>query len=365
MPPADTHRIARLRITNQVIGGASGFGVAQVVARLGAVQAQDYLGALWALGVRQRGTTERSIEAVIAQRAIVRTWPMRGTLHFVPAADARWMLELLTPRVIARNARRYRELGLDTVLFDRTRRVAEQALAREGRLTRPALYERFASAGIDIAGARGLHILGYLAQRGVICFGPREGRQQTLVLLEEWIRDPRQLSREEALAELARRYFTGHGPATLHDFVWWSGLSVHDARAAVAMNDVVLRHELVSEKPHFRVRGSSRASRRSADAHLLPPFDELVVAYRERGAVVEPRFVPRLGLGGVMSPTIILNARVVGSWSRRLTRQALHIRLRPFVKLRGADRAAVERAAHRYAAFLELPVRVLWSETAV
>jgi hypothetical protein len=357
--------IAHARLANQAIGGRHRLGVAEVVGRLGAVQAQDYLAALWALGVRQTNATEGTIEGVIETGNIVRTWPMRGTLHFVPAVDAHWMLDLLTPRVIARNVGRYRQLELDAETFDRARRTVERVLEREGRLTRPALYQRLAAAGIDCGGARGLHILGYLAQRAVICFGPREGKQPTLVLLDEWVRKPRRLSREEALAELARRYFLGHGPATLQDFVWWSGLPVNDARTGIAMNDGVLGHDLVDDRPHFRVRDSRPPVRDSADAHLLPPFDELIVAYRDRRAIVDPQFVPQLGLGGVMSPTILVDGRVVGSWGRRLSRQAVHLRLRSFVKLGRAEKVAVEGAANRYASFLALTPRIEWSSPAV
>jgi hypothetical protein len=357
--------IARARLANQIIGGRPRVGVAEVVAALGAVQAQDYLGALWALGVRQRHATQRTIEAAVAARAIVRTWPMRGTLHFVPAVDAHWMLDLLTPRVVARAMGRYRQLELDAVTFDRARRVVERTLGREGRLTRPALYRRLEAAGVDSTGARGLHILGYLAQRGVICFGPREGKQPTIVLLDEWVREPRRPSRDEALAELARRYFTSHGPATLQDFVWWSGLTVRDARAAIAMNDAVLRHVLVDERPRFRLRGAGAPLHPLAEACLLPPFDELIVSYRDRTAMVDPKFVPRLGLGGVMSPTILLKGRVVGSWRRRIVGHRVQVQLFPFVRLAARDRAAVERAATRYAAFLELPAGIHWNEAVV
>ena len=352
--------IARARIANQGIGGHHRLGVAGIVERLGALQAQDYLGALWALGVRGGGATERAVEDAVAERTIIRTWPMRGTLHFVPAADARWMLELLTPRVIARNAGRYRELEMDAALFDRARAVVERSLSGGKRLTRPALYARFHDAGIATAGARGLHILGFLSQQRTICFGPREGRQPTVVLFDEWIPGARRLTREESLAELARRYFLGHGPATLHDFVWWSGLSVTDARSAVAMNEKNLRSQLVDDMPHWRPRRARAAGPASRDAHLLPPFDELIVAYRRRDAVVDPRFGPELGAGGVMWPTILVGERIAGTWRRVLGTRAVAVYLRPFDRLLGHERAAVERAAMRYGEFLELPVECHW-----
>jgi Winged helix DNA-binding domain len=352
--------IARARIANQAIGGRRRLGVAGIVERLGALQAQDYLGALWALGVRLGSGTESMIEEAIAERAIIRTWPMRGTLHFVPAADARWMLELLTPRVIARNARRYRELELDVTLFARARVVVERALSGGRRLTRSALYARLHDAGIATTGARGLHILGFLAQQREICFGPREGKQPSFALFDEWIADARSLTREESLAELARRYFSSHGPATLHDFIWWSGLSVAEARTALAMNDEHLRNELVGDTMHWRPRRARAAGPASLEAHLLPPFDELIVAYRRRDAVVDPRFGRELGAGGVMWPTILVGERIVGTWRRVLGKRSVAVYLRPFAPLLGRQRAAVERAATRYGDFLEMAVELHW-----
>lgn len=355
-----TH-IAVVRGANQLIGGRPGFGVAEVIAHLGAVQAQDYLGALWALGVRSSGATEREIEDAVAERAIVRTWPMRGTLHFVPAADARWMVTLLAPRVIRRSAARYRQLELTPPVLARAGAVVERALRDAGRLTRPALYECLERSGVRTTAARGLHVLSHLAHRGVICFGPREGKQPTLVLLEEWVRNPRRLSKEESLAELAHRYFTSHGPATLQDFMWWSGLTITEARAAVEMNESHLRQELVTELPHFQGRRRIPASRSRADAHLLPPFDELLVAYRNREAVVDERFVRRVIAGGMLWPTIVLGSRVVGSWRRQLGRGRVAVHLRPFVPLDASQRSAIEAAAEKYGAFLELPVHLRWS----
>lgn len=354
-------RIAKARVVAQKIGVRHSLGVGEIVAHLGAVQAQDYLGALWALGVRIPNGTERTVENAIAERAVVRTWPMRGTLHFVPAIDIRWMLELLTPRVIARNARRYQELELTAAVFGRARDVVERALGSAARLTRPAVYDCLARAGIDTTGARGLHILGFLAQQAVICFGPRDGKQQTLVLVDEWVPDARRLTREESLAELARRYFTSHGPATLHDFVWWSGLPVADARAAVELNGGQLRRELVLDTPHFRAPRSPWRSSAARGAHLLPAFDELIVAYRDRSAVVDPTYMRRLGAGGVMWPSIVLGSRAVGTWRRELTGKGARIRLEPFVSLTRQERAAIEGAARRYGSFLERSVDWHWA----
>ena len=356
-----TSQIAKARVVTQMIGVRHSLGVGEIVEHLGAVQAQDYLGALWALGVRIPGATERTVENAIAERTLVRTWPMRGTLHFVPAMDIRWMLDLLTPRVIARNAGRYHELELTAEIFGRARDVVERALGSAERLTRPAVSDCLTRAGIDTTGARGLHILGFLAQQGVICFGPREGKQHTFVLIDEWVPNARRLTREESLAELARRYFTSHGPATLRDFVWWCGLPVRDAREAVELNGGRLRCDLVSETRHFRALRPPSRSGAARDAHLLPAFDELIVAYRDRSAVVDATYMRRLGAGGVMWPSIVLGSRAVGTWRRELTGTAVRIRLEPFVSLTREKRTAIETAARRYGSFLERTADWQWA----
>lgn len=195
-----------------------------MVAFFGAVHAQDYRGALWGVGQRVAGATEADVERALAERSIVRTWPMRGTLHFVAPDDVRWMLRLLAPRAIARAAGRHRQLGLDAATFAQSRDRLTAVLAGGNQLTRDAIYAELDRSGISTAGQRGIHILAQLAMEGVICFGARRSKQQTFALLDEWVPSSRMLEGDEALAELAARYFASHGPATLADFAWWSGL---------------------------------------------------------------------------------------------------------------------------------------------
>jgi hypothetical protein len=203
--------IARLRLEAQRVSAPRFTRPEELVSWLGAVQAQDYLGALWAVGLRTEMAREADVERALAEGAIVRTWPMRGTLHFVAAADARWMVELLAPRRISGAASRFRQLGLDDATFTRAGRVLEKRLAA-GPLTRPRVYDALEQARISTAGQRGIHILWRLAHETRICFGPREGKQPTFVLFDAWLPDARRLPRDEALAELAVRYFRGHGP---------------------------------------------------------------------------------------------------------------------------------------------------------
>jgi winged helix DNA-binding protein len=359
MSPSSKTGIADRRLANQLIGGPAPLGPGDVVRALVALQAQDYLGSLWAVGLRHPSAVEADVERALADRTLVRTWPLRGTLHLVAAADVRWLLGLLTPRVMATSAGRHRQLELDAAVFDRSRKVFIRALQGGRQVSRTRLYELLAAAGITPAGSRGLHILGRLAHEGLICFGPRDGKQQTFVLLDEWVPPARSKSREEALAELAARYFRSRGPATLGDFAWWSGLAVKDARAGVGMAQDRLLEERVAGRTYWSGAGASSSPDDRAAAHLLPPFDEYTVAYRDRSDVLDSanRKAVNAG-GGMLNPVIVLGGRVVGTWKRQLTKHEVHLTLSPFRSLNRRERRAVEAAADRYGRFLGLAARV-------
>jgi len=329
---------------------------ADVVAWLGAVQAQDYAGALWALGLRTRAAVEGDIERAIADRAIVRTWPLRGTLHFVAPADVRWMLKYLAPRMVARGARRFRQLELDDRVFGRSTDVVVNALHGGKRLTRDGIYQRLESSRIATGNGRGLHILWKIAHDGVICFGAREGKQHTFVLLDEWVRPGRTLERDEALAELARRYFTSHGPATLRDFGWWSGLAAADARAGLEMARPRLQQETAGGRSYWFAASASPARARAPMAFLLPVYDEYTVAYQDRSAVLAVKQASKAG-NGIFSPPIIVDGQIVGTWTRVRKKDTAVIETRPFAKLGDTGMRAIAAAAERYRRFLSPSVK--------
>lgn len=328
--------IAQQRLRTQCIAGPGFDRPGDVVSWFGAVQAQDYTGALWALGLRTQGATEALVEQAIADRTIVRTWPLRGTLHFASAADVRWMMNVFAPHTIARHARRFKQFELDERIFARCTTVTVKALEGGRQLSRPRLYARLERAGVSTRDSRGLHILWRLAHDGLICFGAREGKQQTFALLEEWVPRAKMLRRDEALAELARRYFTSHAPATQKDFGWWSGLSAVDARRAVEIARIA-----VEKKP-------VRAARvRSPHVVLLPPYDEYMVAYQDRSAALDPRHAAA-ARNGIFSPTIVLNGRIVGTWGRVETKTDVKVSTRLFGTLAAVEVKALTAAIDRY-----------------
>ncbi|HEU5348920.1 MAG TPA: winged helix DNA-binding domain-containing protein, partial [Ktedonobacterales bacterium] len=250
-----------------------------VVNWLGAVQSQEYQAALWSLGLRMCAATADVIERAFNEGAILRTHVMRPTWHFVTPADIRWMLELTAPRISATMAYYNRQLELDDDLFTHSNTVIAAALEGERQLTRPELGAALAQAGIAVKGQRLGHIIMRAELDGVICSGPRRGKQFTYALLAERAPQSQTLPRDEALAELVRRYFTSHGPATTRDFAWWSGLTVTDARAGLAsVGSALSREEIDGQTYWFSASALPEADPAHA-ALLLPTYDELLVGY--------------------------------------------------------------------------------------
>lgn len=353
--------IAHRRLHNQLITARRFDAPGDVVRWLGAVQAQDYLGSLWAVGLRTPDATEASIEEAIAGRSIVRTWPMRGTIHFVPAEDARWMLKLLAPRVLAAHAGRLlRQLELDEDTFARSREAFIGALQGGKQLPRSTMYRVLEEAGVSAAGLRGLHILWWLAQEGLICFAARQGKQPTFALLDEWVPASRVLEGDEALAELALRYFTSHGPATAQDFAWWSGLTLTGARAGIELVGAHLAQDVIAGQPYWLASSSEHAaSRPSSAAWLLPAFDEYTVSYKDRSAVFEPPPERRPQAAFlVLSPIVVVDGQVVGNWKRSINGSSVAVSLEPYTVLSNAQNMAIASAASRYGEFLQMPVAV-------
>ncbi len=353
--------IALSRLMNQRIAGPPCAQPGDAVRWLGALQAQDYRGALWAIGLRTAGATERDIEQALAGRAIVRTWPMRGTLHCVASQDVRWLLALLTPRVIAHSAGRYRQLELDEATFDRSKEVFARALQGGQQLTRDDMLQALAQANIATTGQRGYHLLRRAAQDALICFGAPHGRHQTFVLLDEWVPESSGRTRDEALAELTTRYFTSHGPATAQDLMHWSGLTTAEVKTGLGVAGPALTRATIGEQVYWLPRETPALSSGTPTIHLLPGFDEYLLGYRDRRAVLDPIHAQRIcpGNNGMFSPTLVVDGQVTGVWQRTLKKAAVVVEVAPFRPLTSAEEHALGAAAERYGAFLGLPVALL------
>ncbi len=227
----DRKRITALRLAAQGIDRPATASPTDVVRHLLALQSQDYASGLWTIGLRTNGATRDEVEAAQASGAIVRSWPMRGTLHFVAAEDLGWMLELTAERIIRSTAGRHRQLELADADFERAAAIARERLTGGSRLDRRELLAAFDEGGVSTAGQRGVHMLGRLAQLRILVLCS----QAEWALYDEWIPNPRRLERDDALREFALRYFSSHGPATIRDFSWWSSLTLTEARRGLEL----------------------------------------------------------------------------------------------------------------------------------
>lgn len=345
--------IAARRLLSQGLAHPTFADPTAMVRWFGAVQAQDYLGSLWAIGCRLEGATEAAIEEAVAARTILRTWPMRGTVHFVPAEDARWMVRLLAARVISRTGSIYRRAGLADDDFARARTIVVRALEGGKNLARGALYARLEEGGIATGQTRGLHITGRLAHEGLICFGAREGKQPTFALLDEWAPDPRTPAREEALAELILRYFRSHGPATLRDFQWWTGLTVAETQEGLAAVRSRLIAETVGDQTYWWLDGPAGAP--PPACHLLPPFDEFLVAYKDRGPALAHHAAFWDGRDHLASAVIVSDGRAIGTWKRTIGKNGVSLDATLAQPLPADEQARLDAAVRQYGTYLGLP----------
>ena len=344
--------VGLLRLVAQRIAGPRAAGPVDAVRLLTAAQGQDLPGALLSVALRTESAQRGDVEAALNGGTVVRSWPMRGTLHLVAADDLPWLIDLLGPRVLAGAPARRRQLGITDDDVEKARTVAIGALSGGARLRRVDLLAALADGGVDVGGQRGYHLLWYLSQSSTLCLGPMRGNEQLFVLAGEWIPHPRRLDPDEALAELARRFFRGHGPATLKDLVRWAGLKAAEARAGLAAVRDELACLVIDGVEHFLDPATPDllADHRPAarGTFLLPGFDEFVLGYADRGAVLDPAFADRIAPGGngVFRPTVVHDGRIVGTWQWTGRGAKRTVTAAPFTSFPdGVDAAVRELAA--------------------
>jgi hypothetical protein len=351
--------IARRRFASQHLIAPTLRRAVEVVRALGAVQAQDYPNAKWAIGQRTTGLIDADIEQAFARGEILRTHVLRPTWHFVLPEDARWMLELTGPRVQASMGSYDRKLGLDAPIFRKSHAALERALRDGQQLTRTELREALQRAGLTVPTG---HHAGNLLLRAeldrVVISGARRGKQFTYALFDARVPPGPTRDRDEALGELASRYFATRSPATVHDFSWWSGLSMGDARRAIEIAGRSLAREVFDGRDYHAVRRTPRAARAVRVAHLLPNYDEYFIGYKDRSAFAER-------LGGVVTKAqfdalwghgLFVDGQIVGGWRRAPDGSDVVLRL--LLALTPAERDLVLRAGRRFEKFLGIPVRV-------
>lgn len=329
----------------------------EVVAWLGAVQAQDYPGAKWALGLRAQGLVDATVEQAFTEGSLLRTHVLRPTWHFVTPADIRWLLALTGPRVVATTAHYYRTLELDAAVLSRSNAALTRALRGGRQLTRAELSQALQRARIGSAVAnRVAWLLMHAELNGLICSGARRGKQFTYALLEERVQPAPALDRDQALYELARRYFATRGPATVRDFAWWSGLTMADARKALHLALSHFEQVSLDGQTYWFAAAAQPLPSSRGRAHLLPNYDEYFIGLRDRSAIGQ--VWKKAGLearnDALMAHLVIVDGQIVGRWKRAVLKDAVEVRLDIPARLTAKQHKAVTAAAERYAAFLQL-----------
>jgi hypothetical protein len=353
--------LLRRRLYSQRLAGEKRARPEDVVGWLGAVQSQEYPAAKWSIGERLKTGTDAAVERAFASGAILRTHILRPTWHFVTPADIRWMLQLTSPRVHATNAYFYRRLEVDESVAQRGRTVITRALRGGKALTRPELTRVIREAGVQGDPQRVTAVLMRAELDGLICSGPRQGLQHTYMLLDERAPQAKTLPRDEALAELTSRFFLSHGPATIQDFVWWSSLTAADARAGLEM----AKHGLESGTTDGQVYWGPPVSsplRAPRQAYLLPDYDEYIVAYKDRMAMLGETGAERYGswhYGSWPHTPIVLDGRTLGSWRRTIEKGAVVVAAKLLAPIAPAHVKAVRAAAERYGRFLAMPATLI------
>lgn len=338
---AAERRVLGMRVRAQLLAEPAA-SPADAAGRMLSLQAQDWFGSLWAVAQRS-GATTADVEAAQASGAIVRSWPMRGTLHWTRADDIRWLGALTAERVDRRDAARMRSLGVDEASLRTVRAVAERVLAA-GPAPRQVLLDAFVAAGEPVAQQRGPHLLGWLARHGHVVMTSRTD----YALHDAWVPRPRALEGDEALAEVARRYLTSHGPATVHDVAWWAGLTISDARRGV---DAV-RHELETIEIDGTTLLHAPGLEPAEGVHLLAPFDELVLGYAGRSMTLRGEPLERLvpGANGMFLAALVVDGAVWGTWRRATPGARTTVTMDAWTPLPARREPALRRAVRAYGA---------------
>ena len=347
-----------MRLRKQMISEQSLKDPAELLRWMVDVQAQDYFGALWGVGLRLVNGRLPGVEAAFASGAILRTHVMRPTWHFVAAEDIRWLLKLTAPRVHTANAYMYRQQNLDAKLLEQAHAAIENALRRGRQLTREELKAELEQAGIEAAGVRLAYIVMHAELEGLICSGPRRGKQFTYALLDD--RAPqaaRSFNHNEALAQFARRYFACRGPATLHDFANWSGLTIAQAGAGLEAAKDGLTAERHDGREFWFAEGG-RLQKQPRIAYLLPNYDEYGSAYKDPSVVFNERHRQQM-MDYSFTHLVVIDGKIQGSWRREIRKNEVAVEPRALDAFSTNDMQLIVEAAQRYQQFLGMDVDLI------
>ena len=355
----DTNDIAKLRLKAQHLATNHLGTVSELMEWMGAMQAQDYAMAKWGIGIRMPNLTDKDVTDAIDSGEVIRTHVMRPTWHFVSANDIYWMLELTAPRILASMKGRHQQLEMTEAVIRKSNKTIVDALSYGEHLTRNKLVSELSEAGFQLKDNRAAHLLMQAELEGLICSGKTKGKKQTYALLAERVPVKNVLSKEEALARLALNYFTSHGPATIQDFIWWSGLRVKDAKAALEMIGPYVASEQIQDQTYWFAAENNTVEKFEESVYLLPAFDEFIISYKDRSASVLAKHQKKaFSSYGVFWPVVVVNGKVIGLWKRTIKKETVLVEISLFQSIPNKLKASIEQKAYAFGEFLGLKADV-------
>ncbi|MBI2429799.1 MAG: AlkZ family DNA glycosylase [Ignavibacteriales bacterium] len=350
--------ITRARLSNHFLGIKKCRSATDVVAWLGAVQAQDFSMAKWGIALRMKGATDVKLDEAFNTGAILRAHVMRPTWHFVMPEDIRWMQELTAPRVRIILSHYDRKLDIDRKLIQKTNALFTKVLRNKNFRTRNELAEILKKNGVAASGQKLAHIVMHAELDAVICSGPRLGKQLSYALVDERAPKTTELDRDESLARLALKYFQSHGPAQIKDFAWWSGLTMQEAQKGLDFASLKLEHDTIDDKEYWFSPETEMSRLKSPTASLHSIFDEYIVAYKDRSALGGGKFAEKLlSLGNALTSVLIIDGEIAATWKRIVKKDTVEITVNPLRQLRKGEKEAVAKAVEQFGKYLEMECR--------
>lgn len=353
----DKREISELRLHNQYLLNEKLNSPQEVVQYFCAIQAQDYQASKWGISLRLNNTTDKEIENACNEGLILRTHVMRPTWHFVSPENIRWMLELTAPKVKTLMNHYNRKLELDEYIFNKCDQVIRKALIEKKFLTRGEIADVLEEEKIIARGQRLGHIMMNAELQGVVCSGPRKGKQFTYALLDTRTPKYKRISREEAIAKLTLYYFKSHGPAQIKDFSWWSGLTIKDAVLGTSSIKSKLYEVKEGSNTYWAVPQKKKTIEKRERALLLSIYDEYVIAYKDRSALQAEKYVEKMiAMGNALTAVVIANGKLIGTWKRKIEKKGIKITINPFVEISKETNEELINEVKKYGKFIQQPI---------
>jgi DNA glycosylase AlkZ-like len=354
--------VSILRLVTQQISSKKFNNVKNIVAWMCAMQAQDYAMVKWAIGIRLPKSTEKLVRDAINKGEIIRTHLLRPTWHFVSADDISWILDLTAPKIIASLKHRQRYLGISPMILSRSNKIISKALLDRNSLTREEIKTELGKAKIQTDNNRLTHLLVSAELNGIICGGPEKDNKQTYALFSERVPNKQNLTKDESLAELAKRYFTSHSPASIQDFSWWSGLSLTNARHGLEMVKSKFISETINSTTYWFPNSYSIPNNYKILTYLLPAYDEFIISYKDRRAAMELQHHKKvISNNGIFYPLIVSNGKVIGSWTRIIKNDKVSLNMKLFQPVDNKIKKTIDHEAEKFGKFIGKKIEIKYT----